>query len=94
MTSRQTQRASPSQHGKISRPKVAVTKPDRRRAQRRGDAEVTISPEERLQLVSLGAYYRAEARGFAPGRELEDWLEAEGEVETSLRQSYDSPDSV
>lgn len=94
MTSRQTERTSTSPRGRISRPKVAVTKPARRRAQRRGDGEVTISPEERLQLVSLGAYYRAEARGFAPGRELEDWLEAESEVEASLRQRCDSPDSV
>lgn len=30
------------------------------------------------------AYYRAERRGFAPGRELEDWLEAEAEVEAQL----------
>lgn len=94
MTSRQTERTSTSQRGRISRPKLADTTPARRRTQRRGDGEETISPEERLQLVSLGAYYRAEARGFAPGRELDDWLEAESEVEASLRPSYDSPDSV
>jgi len=29
-----------------------------------------------LQIAEC-AYYRAEARGFAPGRELDDWLEAE-----------------
>jgi hypothetical protein len=32
-------------------------------------------------LVAVAAYYRAEKRGFAPGRELEDWLEAEAEIE-------------
>jgi hypothetical protein len=26
------------------------------------------------------AYYRAEARGFEPGHEMEDWLAAESEV--------------
>jgi len=31
-------------------------------------------------LVALAAYYRAERRGFAPGGEVEDWLEAEREV--------------
>jgi hypothetical protein len=32
------------------------------------------------ELVALAAYYRAERRGFAPGGEVEDWLEAEREV--------------
>jgi len=27
--------------------------------------------------VSVAAYYKAEARGFEPGKELDDWLEAE-----------------
>jgi hypothetical protein len=31
------------------------------------------------------AYYRAERRGFAPGGELQDWLEAEAEVLARLR---------
>ena len=26
------------------------------------------------------AYYRAQSRGFEPGREIEDWLTAEAEV--------------
>lgn len=29
--------------------------------------------------VATAAYYRAEKRGFAPGAELDDWLEAERE---------------
>jgi len=33
----------------------------------------------RLQWISENAYYKAEARNFAPGRELEDWLAAEKE---------------
>jgi hypothetical protein len=32
------------------------------------------------QAISAAAYYRAEARGFEPGHELEDWIEAEREV--------------
>ena len=43
--------------------------------------ENTSSPslpiEER---VATAAYYRAEKRGFTPGQELEDWLEAEREI--------------
>lgn len=35
----------------------------------------------RDELIRLTAYYRAEQRGFAGGHELEDWLEAEREVD-------------
>jgi hypothetical protein len=31
-------------------------------------------------LIAERAYFRAEKRGFAPGHELEDWLEAEREI--------------
>ncbi len=33
----------------------------------------------RHQWISEAAYYNAEARRFAPGRELDDWLAAENE---------------
>jgi hypothetical protein len=36
--------------------------------------------EEVRQLISEAAYYRAKQRGFAPGRELDDWVQAEAEV--------------
>ncbi len=35
----------------------------------------------RHERVSRRAYQLAEARGFAPGRELDDWLTAEAEIE-------------
>lgn len=59
-----------------------------------GDAVSNFSPDERQQLISLGAYYRAEARGFGPGCELEDWLEAESDVDGILRGRSGAPDSV
>jgi hypothetical protein len=34
----------------------------------------------RYQRIAIAAYYRAERRGFEPGHEVEDWLEAEREV--------------
>lgn len=33
--------------------------------------------------IALLAYLKAEARGFTPGHELDDWLEAEREVNSS-----------
>lgn len=41
-------------------------------------------PHERLRLISEAAYFRAEARGFAPGYDEIDWLEAEREVEQAM----------
>lgn len=33
--------------------------------------------------VATAAYYRAEKRGFSPGGELDDWLEAEREISSA-----------
>ena len=32
--------------------------------------------------ISVAAYYKAELRAFAPGHDLDDWLEAEQDVLT------------
>ena len=40
-----------------------------------------LPPLERQLRIAQAAYYIAERRGFAPGNELEDWLQAEAEVE-------------
>lgn len=34
---------------------------------------------ERLFRIAIAAYFKAQARGFAPGHEMEDWLAAEAE---------------
>jgi hypothetical protein len=34
------------------------------------------SPEEVRKLISEAAHYLAKQRGFAPGHELEDWIQA------------------
>ena len=38
------------------------------------------SEAEIVAMISQAAYYRAEKRGFQPGLEAEDWLEAEAEI--------------
>lgn len=37
--------------------------------------------EDRCHRVQVAAYFLAERRGFAPGHELDDWLEAEDSIE-------------
>jgi hypothetical protein len=40
-----------------------------------------LTPAERHRRIGELAYKRAELRGFAPGNETEDWLDAEREVD-------------
>jgi Protein of unknown function (DUF2934) len=47
-----------------------------------------ITPEMRRAMIAESAYLRAEARGFMPGREAEDWLAAETEVDALLKLSH------
>jgi hypothetical protein len=43
-----------------------------------------MSPEDMYRLIQETAYYKAKARGFAPGHEVQDWIEAEAEVRMRL----------
>ena len=43
-----------------------------------GDADVNFK-------IAMCAYYKAEARGFAPGFEMQDWLAAEAEMKNEGR---------
>lgn len=40
-------------------------------------AHVRVSADERHQRIAVTAYYLAEARGFEPGHDQEDWYAAE-----------------
>jgi hypothetical protein len=45
-----------------------------------GNTRADLSPEQIYRLIQETAYFKAKARGFAPGREVQDWIEAEAEV--------------
>ena len=40
---------------------------------------------ERREMIAIAAYFRAQKRGFEPGHELEDWFEAETEIDHRLQ---------
>jgi len=44
-----------------------------------------VTDEERHRMIASIAYFQAERRGFVPGAELDDWLQAEREVDELLR---------
>ncbi|MGA7980170.1 MAG: DUF2934 domain-containing protein [Chromatiaceae bacterium] len=48
-----------------------------------GHADSMYAPANaRERRIREAAYFKAEQRGFAPGYELDDWLEAEAELGT------------
>jgi hypothetical protein len=51
---------------------------------RNGQCHAFEMYERRNTRVREAAYLRAQARGFEPGRALEDWLAAEHEVDACL----------
>lgn len=43
-------------------------------------AAQSAAADPRQEAIAQAAYYKAEQRGFAPGYEMQDWLDAEREV--------------
>src|SRR4051812_21467528 len=42
----------------------------------------------RLDMIRDAAFFRAEARSFAPGQEIEDWLAAEQDIDDLILRRY------
>lgn len=59
-------------------PRKAAPKPDSKAAD--NNVRARHVPEDVRRQIEEAAYYRAKQRGFEPGHELEDWIEAESEV--------------
>jgi len=63
-----------------AKPKVAKAKVAKPKAPERNDVATSLTPAERLRMIEMAAFFRAERRGFEPGHEFEDWLAAEAEI--------------
>jgi hypothetical protein len=50
-----------------------------------GNSGAKLSPEEVYRLIQESAYFKAKQRGFQPGHEVQDWIEAEAEVRRRLQ---------
>ena len=55
----------------------------RRNAQSKPAPARARDPARRQAMIAEAAYYCAERRGFAPGHELEDWVQAEAQIARS-----------
>ena len=78
--SKKTSEKMPAKKSVVKK-KVAKKKPGTK-ATRPGKQKVTA--EERLKMIAVAAYLKAEQRGFAAGYELDDWNAAEKEIDASL----------
>lgn len=55
------------------------------------EPEVSPEPGEDIyKMIAEAAYYRAEQRGFSPGDEMVDWLEAEKEILSQQEQETEA----
>lgn len=64
-----------------SRPKVTRRSASSKAA---SDRRTAINVDMRHAMIAEAAYYHAEKRGFAAGNELQDWLDAEVEIDMLL----------
>jgi hypothetical protein len=48
------------------------------------------SAKELYEMIAEAAYYRAQKRGFTPGLEADDWVQAETEVLERVRHGRPS----
>jgi hypothetical protein len=62
----------------VARPAVAVSIP----------TGPLIPTSLRHDMIRDAAYFRAQARGFEPGKDVEDWLEAEQDIEEIIVRRY------
>jgi hypothetical protein len=71
-------------HKHVSAPKVPHTARARSRRHIAGDRMAGgIESEQRHAMISEAAYFLSEQGGFCPGRQLEDWLSAEKDIDRS-----------
>ncbi|NWG31774.1 MAG: DUF2934 domain-containing protein [Rhodocyclaceae bacterium] len=54
-------------------------------------AMTVLTPEQRRLYVEVAAYYIAERRGFQGGSEMDDWVQAEAEIDRLLREGILKP---
>jgi hypothetical protein len=73
------------QHAQPTRTTASTKAATRKRSAEPQTASAKMVPEQRRELIAQAAYFIAERRGFAPGSELEDWLQAEAEIEACTK---------
>jgi hypothetical protein len=71
--------------------KKAVAPATKPAAAAKAKGAANLTPEQRRFYVEIAAYYIAERRGFRGGSELEDWTQAEAEIDRLLQEGILKP---
>ena len=69
----------------IENPTMVVVKKTVKKRNAKSDdpnRSTTFSPLQRMQMIAETAYFRAQRRGFDGEKQLQDWLEAEREIDS------------
>lgn len=78
-----------------AKPKAAATAPKAtakpKAAAKQAPAKPKITPEQYRLYVEVAAYHIAERRGFQGGDALEDWAQAEAEIDRLLSEGILKP---
>ncbi len=75
---------SKRESAKSSKARASIGVAPQEQGARRAESPAGKDDCPREQMIAEAAYFRAEQRGFSPGNEMSDWLEAEASVESSL----------
>lgn len=75
-------KANPKKAAAKAVPKPAAKQPSAGRVKQPS----VVPAEQRRNYIEMAAYYIAERRGFVPGNPLEDWVQAEAEIDRLLSE--------
>lgn len=79
-------KAAPKTASKAAPKAAPKAVPKAKTAPSRSAKAAGIPLEQRRNYIEMAAYYIAERRGFTPGNPLEDWVQAEAEIDRLLAE--------
>lgn len=77
-----TKKAAAAKVAKAAAPKAKAATAAKKPAAAK--AKKSVTPEQRYLMICEAAFYKSERRGFSPEYEIQDWLDAEAEINKML----------
>lgn len=85
--------AKPAEKGATKKPAATpkTPAPQKKAVKAVSGKMANLTAEQRRYYVEVAAYYIAERRGFHGGSQVDDWVQAEAEIERLLREGILKP---
>lgn len=87
---KQKQKSTRAQQSESRKKRVVRESSSQAESAPNAPSATSVADAARQKMISDAAYYRAQKRGFAPGRELDDWLAAEAEISSQFLEQEPS----